>query len=67
MGKKVPEKRNIGMMANRYNVENEESLSWVAANALTGPANAMPVRTAAGSARIAHGEYTTPKIAITAR
>ena len=44
------------MMAKRYSVEKDESLSWVAANALTGAAKAIPVRTAAGSARIAHGE-----------
>ena len=43
------------------------SLSCVAAKALIGAAKAMPVKTAAGSASTAHGEYTTPKAAITAR
>ena len=30
------------MMANRYKVENDESLSWVAANALDGPGEGHP-------------------------
>ena len=48
IGKNVPENRKSGVIPNRKIVANRFGLFWVAANAAIGPANAIPVRTAAG-------------------
>ena len=49
-GKNVPENRNSGVIPNRKIVANWFGVFWVAENAAIGAANAIPVRTAAGTA-----------------
>src|SRR3954454_8025000 len=65
IGKNVPENRNIGVMPNRKIVVNRFGVFCVAENAAIGPANASPVRTAAGIANTMSGDSAAPKRTMT--
>ncbi len=66
-GKKVPAKRNSGVITKRMSTEKSESFSRVIENAISGAAWASPVSTATGTARINQAEEKAPaKVPITA-
>src|SRR5258705_5238442 len=65
IGKNVPENRKSGVIPNRKIVEKRFGVFCVAAYAAIGPANAIPVRTAAGIARTIVGDAAAPNRTMT--
>ena len=67
IGKKVPEKRNIGTIRKRKIVTKVRSSSTRAASAAIGIEKAVPISTATGTTRMPHHEETAPNAVITTR